>query len=64
MNGTPVRVPTVVAGLVALAISLAVIVSRLTNTHVDGGLVALLVVLATGAVMVATGILSAVRSRR
>ncbi len=64
MNGTPVRVRTVVAGLVALAISLAVIVSRLTNTHVDGGLVALLVVLATGAVMVATGILSAVRSRR
>jgi uncharacterized membrane protein YhaH (DUF805 family) len=64
MNATPIRVRTVVVGLVAIAISIAVIVSRLTDTHVDGGIVALLVVLTTGAGMLTTGIVNAVRSRR
>jgi uncharacterized membrane protein YhaH (DUF805 family) len=64
MNAAPIRVRTVVVGLVAIAISIAVIVSRLTDTHVDGGIVALLVVLTTGAVMLTTGIVNAVRSRR
>lgn len=64
MNATPIRVRTVVVGLVAIAISIAVVVSRLTDTHVDGGIVALLVVLTTGAVMLTTGVVNAARSRR
>jgi len=63
-RNTPMRVRTVVVGLIAIAISVAVIVSRLTRTHVDGGIVALLVVLTTGAVMVTAGVVSVVRSRR
>ena len=57
------RVRTVVVGLIALAVSGAVLLSNLTSVSVDGGTVALLVVLATGAALLAEGLVSVRRSR-
>ena len=63
MTRSRFRVRTVVVGLIALAVSGAVLLSNLTSVSVDGGTVALLVVLATGAALLAEGLVSVRRSR-
>jgi hypothetical protein len=57
----PVRGRTVVFGLVLLALAVAVLVSALTDLHVDAGSVALAVLIGAGALLVVSGIRSATR---
>lgn len=58
----PVRGRTVVFGLVLLVLAVAVLVSALTELHVDAGSVALAVLIGAGALLVVSGIRSTTRS--
>lgn len=57
----PVRARTVVLGLAALAVAVSVLVGSLTDVRVNGGAVALAVLIGAGAVLLGAGVLAAVR---
>jgi hypothetical protein len=59
-----IRMRTIVAGLVALTISATILLDALTGIDIDGGLVALAVLIGAGVLLLASGIMAAVREQR
>jgi len=59
-----IRMRTVVIGLVALTISATVLLDALTDLDINGGIVALAVLIGAGLLLLASGILAAVREQR
>jgi len=59
-----IRMRTVVIGLVALTISATVLLDALTALDINGGMVALAVLIGAGLLLLASGILAAVREQR
>lgn len=57
----PVRARTVVFGLAALAVAVSVLLATLTDVRVNGGAVALAVLIGAGSVLLGAGVLAAVR---
>ena len=60
----PLRVRTVVFGLVMLTISVISLVALLTEVHVDSGVVGLGLLIGAGAALVAGGVAAAVREAK
>jgi len=58
------RMRTLVLGLVLAAVSATSLVELLTDVHVDGGAVALAVIIAAGVLLVVGGVASAARDAR
>ncbi len=63
-GGRPVRSRTVIFGLVALAISVTQALTILTSIRVDGATLTLVVLLGTGAALLAAGITTAIKESR
>lgn len=60
----PVRMRTMVIGLVALAISVTTLLNQLTSIEIPAKAVTLTVLIGAGGLLLASGILSAVREQR
>ena len=58
-----IHVRTVVLGVVMLVISICTLVSLLTSTRIDAGLITLILLIGAGAALVTAGVTSAVRQR-
>lgn len=59
-----IRMRTIVAGLIALTISATILLDALTSIDINGGLVALAVLIGAGVLLLASGIMAAVREQR
>lgn len=61
---SPLRMRTMVIGLVALAVSVTTLITELTSIDIPAKAVTLTVLLGAGGLLLASGILSAVREQR
>ncbi|MBK6871900.1 MAG: hypothetical protein IPJ14_00425 [Kineosporiaceae bacterium] len=60
----PLRMRTVVVGLVALAVSITTLINQLTSIDIPSEAVTLAVLLGAGGLLLASGILAAIREQR